>query len=100
MTDDDCPDFDLPAPAPTKVLPPRRKPQPAAVPSYAAARVPGRLVASFACMCGCQDEVREPAPDLIPCWGDKCRLKMYRWRPPIAPPIHNARVWDGKARAK
>jgi len=49
------------------------------------------LVASFSCYCGCQDEVLEPAPAAIPCWG--CKRTMHRWHPKDPPPPVSARVW-------
>ena len=54
------------------------------------------IVASFTCHCGCQDEVLEPAPAEVPCWG--CGMAMRRWSPKHEPPTSNARAWDGKAR--
>lgn len=75
--------------------PPR---QPSAFKPLGPAVQPG-VVASFSCLrCGCQDEVRLPCPDEIPCWGDKCKAMMRRWFPHYEPPIGNARIWDGKAR--
>lgn len=48
-----------------------------------------RLVASFACFCGCQDEVLEPAPQTVKCWG--CKADMHRWTPKHEPPAMSAR---------
>jgi len=39
---------------------------------------PSGLVASFSCVCGAQDEVREPAPETVACWNCKTR-RMKRW---------------------
>jgi len=41
-------------------------------------RQPSGLVASFSCVCGAQDEVREPAPETVACWSCKTR-RMKRW---------------------
>jgi len=64
-----------PAPPPPPAPPPEPKPAPVAHPPIERpepAPAPPRpgLVASFSCYCGCQSEVREPAPLEIPCWGD------------------------------
>lgn len=59
---------------------------------------PQRRVASFQCMCGCRDEVREPCPDLIPCWDAACQKAgrmMTRWHPGYDPPWTSARDWIG-----
>lgn len=48
-----------------------------------------RRVASFACFCGCQDEVLEPAPATVKCW--KCKADMHRWTPKYEPPVMSAR---------
>ncbi len=57
---------------------------------------PERRVASFRCHCGCMDEVREPAPEYVACWGKSgagkpCRLRMFRWVPAYAVPFYSAR---------
>lgn len=49
-------------------------------------------VASFACPCGCRDEVREPAPTPLPCWGDRCDGTMKRFTPKFAPPAGAGRI--------
>lgn len=49
------------------------------------------LVASFACYCGCQSEILEPAPERIRCWGAECKLTMHRWYPVHEPPPQSAR---------
>lgn len=49
------------------------------------------LVASFACYCGGQSEVLEPAPETIPCWV--CKKSMHRFVPVFAPPLTNAMPW-------
>lgn len=52
---------------------------------------PGKPVASFACYCGAQDEVLEPAPEWVDCWEKGCGAKMHRWYPRTLPPSNNAR---------
>lgn len=49
-------------------------------------------VASFACPCGIRDEVREPAPATLPCWGDRCDGTMKRFTPKFAPPAGAGRT--------
>jgi len=77
---------------PEWIVPP---PKPKAAPNPAPAPTPARprpgLVASFACIaCSAQDEVLEPAPDRIRCWG--CGGEARRWRPPAGePPAISAR---------
>lgn len=80
------PEWIVPAP---KTAP---APSPAPAPAEPCER-PG-LVASFACLCGCQAEILEPAPDEIRCWGEGCGLAMYRWRPCAEPPVYSARALD------
>lgn len=43
-------------------------------------------VASFACTCGWRDEVREPAPETLPCLDPRCTGSMVRFNPRWAPP--------------
>ncbi len=87
-----------PAGGPPALIAPKAAHVPTEPPKRAPAPVqpdqqPG-LVASFACYCGCQSEVREPAPEAIPCW--ECKRPMHRWTPRIEPPIVSAEVWDGE----
>ncbi|OWK32266.1 hypothetical protein SPMU_05880 [Sphingomonas mucosissima] len=49
-------------------------------------------VASFACPCGVRDEVREPAPETLPCWADGCDGTMNRFTPKFAPPACAGRI--------
>ncbi|OWK27546.1 hypothetical protein SPDO_32290 [Sphingomonas dokdonensis] len=44
------------------------------------------MIASFACPCGQRDEVREPAPETLPCIADRCDGTMIRFTPRWAPP--------------
>lgn len=57
-------------------------------------------VASFACECGARDEVLEPAPATVDCWGCKLALGMRRWHPPVPPPNGNARITTDAERAR
>jgi hypothetical protein len=59
-----------------------------------------RDVATFACPCGAQDEVAEPAPDLVDCWRCKAALAMYRWFPPTPAPNGNARQLTAGERSR
>lgn len=61
---------------------------------------PGKPVASFACYCGAQDEVLEPAPETVDCWLCKKSLAMHRWTPPRLPPSFNARQLTEAERAR
>ncbi len=72
-----------PAPAPIAAAPPAPRADPQGF--------PGLPVASFACYCGCQDEVLEPAPEWVTCWGKDCGRQMHRYTPPRLPPSTNAR---------
>lgn len=79
-------------PEPQPAPPPRRT-RVASPPPYVAPPVPrDRAVASFACFCGAQSEVVEPAPDTVDCWSCKIKLGMHRWYPPYAPPVDSARA--------
>lgn len=69
-----------PAPAPpAPELPPRRIRRPA----FIGPRWP---VASLACRCGAEDEVKEPCPDVLPCWNCKGGATMIRRAPRFLPP--------------
>jgi len=61
---------------------------------------PGDPVASFSCYCGCQDEVLEPAPEWVTCWGKGCGARMHRWYPRNLPPSNNARQLTDEERSR
>lgn len=51
-------------------------------------------VASFKCHCRWRDEVREPAPDTLPCLDPGCTGLMTRFTPRWAPPAGAGRTID------
>lgn len=61
---------------------------------------PGLPVASFSCYCGCLDEVLEPAPEWVTCWGKGCGQRMHRWYPKHLPPSGNARQLTDEERQR
>ena len=61
---------------------------------------PGLPVASFSCYCGCLDEVLEPAPEWVTCWGKGCGQRMHRWYPRSLPPSGNARQLTDEERQR
>lgn len=61
---------------------------------------PGLPVASFSCYCGCVDEVLEPAPVWVTCWGKGCGQQMHRYQPIHAPPSGNARQLTDEERSR
>lgn len=56
-----------------------------------------RAPTSFICDCGCLDEVRQPAPETVGCWG--CKRQMRRWTPRFTPPEHAGRDTTDKEKA-
>lgn len=79
--------YKLPEPIATK--PPQIIPNP--IPGELIRQPSGR-VASFSCVCGGQDEVREPAPATVQCWSCKPARIMKRWNPGYDTPHVSARV--------
>jgi hypothetical protein len=49
-------------------------------------------VASFACLCGARDEVKEPAPVALDCWQCHAMEGLRRIAPRFLPPAGGGRV--------
>jgi len=69
------------AASPAPELPPRRTRR--ATVAFIGPRWP---TGSFACDCGARDEVLEPAPARLDCWGCKRSRGMTRYPPRFLPP--------------
>jgi hypothetical protein len=77
---------------PTPAKPARRPAKPDHVPEVSEMVLqPSGRVASFSCVCGGQDEVREPAPRTVLCWNCKPPRRMKRWNPGYDTPHVSAR---------
>jgi hypothetical protein len=57
-------------------------------------------VASFACECGARDEVKEPAPPTVDCFGCRQVQGMKRFSPRWPPPRHAGRTATARELAR